>query len=388
VKGPPAVSGLPDPPVPPDGAATRPTPAATTLPPTGTDTREGESGRGTLPRTVVIQRNPHSGTGWRRGLLHDLIRELRAQGFRPRLFKSRPRLDAWLADPVQRATVFCLVAAGGDGTISDLVNRHPGLPLALLPVGTENVLAQGLGIPVSGVAVARLIAAGHRRRIDLGELNGRRFLLMVSAGFDAEVVHRVHRDRRGHLSHLSYLPAVVQTLRHYRYPQMRVWRQAVNPPAATPRTPGDNSNRPVPSPPAGASASPGSPVPLGSAASHGSHATSGPALARLVVVVNFPRYALGLRVAGGARADDGLLDVRLFERGSMFQMLRYFYSLWWSKHERLPDVNSLTTDELRLESDDPIPLQADGDPAGHTPAVLRILPNALELLVPHNSRSG
>ena len=49
------------------------------------------------PRTVVIQRNPRSGTGWRRGLVYDLVTQLRSQGFRPRLFKSRERLDRWLA---------------------------------------------------------------------------------------------------------------------------------------------------------------------------------------------------------------------------------------------------------------------------------------------------
>ena len=288
------------------------------------------------PRTVVIQRNPRSGTGWRRGLVYDLVTQLRSQGFRPRLFKSRERLDRWLADPQHRADVYCLVAAGGDGTLSDLVNRQPGLPITLLPVGTENVLAQGLGIPASGLGVARMIAAGNRRRLDLGELNGRRFVLMVSAGFDAEVVHRVHRSRRGHLSHWSYVPAVVQALWGYAHPQMRVW----------------------------------------------SGRETSPAPARLVIVVNFPRYALGLRVASGARTDDGLLDARLFARGSRFQMLRYFCSLWWSRPEKLADVACLTTNELRLESDQPVPLQADGDPAGTTPAVLRVLPGALELLVP------
>jgi diacylglycerol kinase family enzyme len=181
-----------------------------------------------------------------------------------------------------------------------------------------------------------MIAAGNRRRLDLGELNGRRFVLMVSAGFDAEVVHRVHRSRRGHLSHWSYVPAVVQALWGYAHPQMRVW----------------------------------------------SGRETSPAPARLVIVVNFPRYALGLRVASGARTDDGLLDARLFARGSRFQMLRYFCSLWWSRPEKLADVACLTTSELRLESDQPVPLQADGDPAGTTPAVLRVLPGALELLVP------
>src|SRR5262245_13251952 len=106
------------------------------------------------PRWVVIQRNPKSGTGTTRALLGDLSHALRRRGMRVRMFKSRDRLQSWLDDPERRVQVAALVAAGGDGTVADLANRFPGIPLAILPLGTENLLAKHFEIPASGEAVA------------------------------------------------------------------------------------------------------------------------------------------------------------------------------------------------------------------------------------------
>ncbi|HEY2249726.1 MAG TPA: diacylglycerol kinase family protein, partial [Planctomycetaceae bacterium] len=66
-------------------------------------------------RWVAIQRNPRSGTGAGRHQLVELARELKRLGFRPRLFKSRERLDLWMADIQAGRHVVCIVAAGGDG---------------------------------------------------------------------------------------------------------------------------------------------------------------------------------------------------------------------------------------------------------------------------------
>jgi hypothetical protein len=116
------------------------------------------------PRRVVIQRNPTSGTGKKRGELLSLVRRLKVHGFSPRLFSSRQRLDRYLSNPERRAEVFCVVAAGGDGTVGDVVNRCHGLPVAILALGTENLIARYLKLPRDGSAVADMIAAGRRIR--------------------------------------------------------------------------------------------------------------------------------------------------------------------------------------------------------------------------------
>ena len=288
------------------------------------------------PTRVVIQRNPGSGSGWRRSLLLDLVRELKRRGYRPRMFRDRARCDRWLSEPVNRAETLCLVAAGGDGTVDDLVNRHPGWPLAILPLGTENLLARGLGIVPSGVNLAKVIAEGHRRTIDLGLACDRRFVLMASVGFDAEVIRRVHSERKGTISHLSYLQPIWAALRSYNYPRLRVWI--------------DDEPQ--------------------------------PREARLAVIVNFPMYALNLPIAKQASADDGWLDVRLFQRGSAFQIVRYFCTLLQGRHETLSDVVSVRARRVRIESESSAPVQVDGDPHGTTPIEIRVIEHALQVFAP------
>lgn len=287
------------------------------------------------PDFVAIQRNPRSGRGRHRELLLELVRSLQSRGLTPRVFKDRERLRRWVGDPAHRERLRCIVGAGGDGTVSDVFNRFPGIPIAILPLGTENLVARYLGIPRSGAGVARLIAEGSCRRFDLGLAGERRFALMVSAGFDADVIHRLHAVRTGPISHATYVQPILESLRKYEHPPLRV----------------TVDDAPVRN-------------------------------ARLAIVVNIPAYAFRLPVARQARGDDGQLDLRLFERGSAFQMLRYSGNLAVGRHESLPDVVSLTGRRVRLESERPVPVQADGDPVGMTPVEISLLPGALDVYAP------
>jgi diacylglycerol kinase family enzyme len=290
---------------------------------------------------VAVQRNPKSGSGTQRRMLVELVQALRALGLSPRVFKDRDRLARRVQDPRSRDGLRCIVAAGGDGTVADVFNRFPGIPVAILPMGTENLLARYLGIPSSGAALARLIAADSRRQFDLGLAGNRRFALMVSAGFDADVVRMTHAARQGHISRAAYIQPILESLRSYEHPPLAITLDG----------------RPLPQP------------------------------VRLAVVVNIPAYALGLPVARTARGDDGQLDLRLFEQGSAFQMIRYLCNLALGTHERLPDVISMAGARLRIESDVPVPLQADGDPIGYTPIEISVLPGALQVFAPRISEN-
>jgi diacylglycerol kinase family enzyme len=264
------------------------------------------------------------------------VHELRRLGFRVRMFRTRERMEGWIRERKDRGGLKCIVAAGGDGTVADVFNRHPGVPVAILPQGTENLLARYLRIPASGKDVARLIARGEVRRLDLCRLGERRFALMASAGFDADVITRLHNLRRGHISRFSYLQPILASLRKYEYPEFRLTVDGAQTPA----------------------------------------------FARLAVIVNVPIYALGLSVARSAAGDDGTLDLRLFRRGSAFQIVRYLCNLALGTHERLWDVESLRGRRVRIEADVPVPIQVDGDPAGWTPAEICVLPGALEVIAP------
>ena len=311
---------------------------------------------------VAIQRNPKSGSGRQVREIKELIAELRNRGIRPRLFSRRNELDDAVARCSETQPLCGIVAAGGDGTLLDLINRHPKIPIAVLPLGTENLCAKYLGIPRSGSSVAKMIAEGHTSQFDIGSLTStpvsdeqnadsesssetgvsQRFIVMASIGFDAAVIHHMHAHRRGNIHRLSYLNPIAQVLKSYNYPELRVYVDD-------------------------------DPLPI---------------VGRNVIVANLPSYALGLRVASNAEGTDGVLDVRVLQQGSLVGMFRYLALIYYRRHERVKDVISRQGSQIRIECDHPSPIQIDGDPAGMTPATITIERRAGELFVPDSFKNS
>lgn len=285
---------------------------------------------------VAIQKNPTSGTGLKARELQTLEAELQRHGIRAESWNDRSTMQRDLAEPGRREGLRCIVAAGGDGTVADVINRFPGIPLATLPLGTENLVARLYGIQSCGRRLADIIAADYRRTIDLGLAGERRFILMASVGFDAQVIHQITSTRRGNISKLSYLPPILHTVSTYGYPEIKLYLD----------------DDPVPQ------------------------------AGRLALIANLPGYCWMLPIARSADATDGLLDIRLFQRGSWWDMLRYFLHVRNCSHEQLPDVKSFRARRIRIESIHPAPVQTDGDPIGHTSLTVEVLPNALDILVP------
>jgi len=286
--------------------------------------------------TVAILRNPTSGSGAGRIQILRLVHHLRQQNLRPRLFSKRERLRTWMDSNPQSRDLRAIVAAGGDGTVAEILNRYPDAPLAILPLGTENLLARYLKIPRCGAFVSRMITAGQLQHVDVGEINGRRFALMASLGFDAAVVHQTDGMRRGTISKLSYLLPILHLLRNYTYPEFRVYI--------------DDDEVPV--------------------------------VARQAMLVNIPRYALGIKFARSAAVDDALLDLRLFQHRTPFQMMCDFYKVLAGTHEQGRNITCRTARSIRIEADSPVPVQVDGDPAGTTPVEVMIHAQACRVLVP------
>ena len=109
-----------------------------------------------------------------------------------------------------------IAVAGGDGTINEAANAlgalpepHLASPLGIIPTGTANVLAHEIGLSRSVEAVADCLMSGEGRLVQAGRINGRVFLAMASAGFDAWVVDTVDRRVKRILSKGAY---VLQTL--------------------------------------------------------------------------------------------------------------------------------------------------------------------------------
>jgi diacylglycerol kinase family enzyme len=294
-------------------------------------------------RDVLIAVNPHAGAGNQQAAVDALRTELERQSFRVAAISEIERLADEAARHMAEGRLRAVVAAGGDGTFRLVAERTPpGTPLAILPLGTENLLARYLELPADGAKIAQVIEEGRICRFDAGEANGRLFSLMAGCGFDADVVRRLHDGRRGNIQHLSYAKPILDAIRSYEYPELRV-RYA--PAEAT----GDELAAEI--------------------------------AARWVFVVNLPRYARGLSFAPGASGADGLLDVCTFKEGSLWYGLMYLSGVMLGQHESMQDFTRVKTRRLRIESGGPARYQLDGDPGGELPVEIRVLPSRLSLLI-------
>ena len=285
-------------------------------------------------KRVAILANPRAGTGKSHRLVEGLVGALRGRGFWPHLCWRREELTA-LVEGGAAEELRCVVAAGGDGTLLEVLNRAPGLPVTILPLGNENLVARFCGLRRSAREVADVVTSGQLRRTDLARLNGQLFCLMAGAGFDAEVVHRVHERRRGHINKLSYVLPILQALGSYGYPVIEAEVEE----------------------------------------------TGERLRGALAFVFNIPQYALGLPLARGADPADGRLDLYVFERPGLKHLARYLLAILRGRQEGLPDFQHRSVCSLRLSSDRRAPLQTDGDPAGWLPASVEVLPQALTLVV-------
>ncbi len=109
--------------------------------------------------------------------------------------------------------------------------------------------------------------------------------------------------------------------------------------------------------------------------------------AMLVAFANAPSYGHGMRIAPGAALDDGKLNVCFVRRTSKLRLLRLFPSVYAGSHLQLREIAYSQCSAVRVESDRPLDLYADGEYVGRTPAELRVLPRALPVLVLAQVRS-
>lgn len=241
-----------------------------------------------------------------------------------------------------------VLAAGGDGTINEVVNGllaanpadGPSLALGLVPLGTQNVFAHELGLPRGNLdAVAALLRVGKTRAIDIGQAGTRRFALMAGFGFDAAVVAEVAKPVKELIGPAAYAFATLGALAKYRSTSLRLTLD-------------------------------------------GEEVLTE---AFVVVVANAASYAYRqIKMAPFASLDDGWLDVCVFERPLLdkFGFATQILALLARRHLRDPRVRYYRARRIRIESDPPIMGQLDGDTFAPTPLDIEILPRALTVFVP------
>jgi YegS/Rv2252/BmrU family lipid kinase len=231
-----------------------------------------------------------------------------------------------------------IVAAGGDGTINEIVNGiagHSNIALGVLPLGTMNVFATELGLPVNDLAACWKIVQGNKtHRVDLPRANRKHFVQLAGVGLDAQAVKETSRAFKRNFGPLSYLISAVQIA------------------SRTPPVLQIESEEAV--------TSEGSFVLVGNGRLYGGR---------------FPFFKQAVM-------DDGLLDVIVFKRLNYVDIIRYLQDVVFTPQISSPEVEYFQTKRLRVTSDEVVPVEIDGELVGNCPVEFKIRAGGLRVLTP------
>jgi YegS/Rv2252/BmrU family lipid kinase len=241
-----------------------------------------------------------------------------------------------------------VIAAGGDGTLNEVLNGIGDAPdgfaracLGVLPLGTVNVFARELGIPLAVEKAWAVIRNGRETRIDLpcvefsanGAKQRRHFAQLGGAGLDARAIELVSWPLKKKIGPLAYvwagLKALMETL-----PQIR--------------------------------------------ASSGANHAAG----ELVLIGNGRLYGGNYGLLPQADLRDGLLDVCVFPRAGWLTLARCALPLLACGKIPAAAVQRFQAETFTLTSESPVPFELDGELIGHLPATFSVERNRLRVLAP------
>jgi YegS/Rv2252/BmrU family lipid kinase len=288
---------------------------------------------------MVIVFNPVAGRR-RAALLWRVLDVLVANGIRLDLAETHRAGHAEaLAREAAQGGAHMVVAAGGDGTIAEVANglMGSGARLGVIPLGTANVLAHELALPFAPRAVAAALAFGRTRTLWPGVARGaagtRLFVQMLGVGFDAQVVHRLSLPLKRVLGRGAYVVGSLCETARYRFPPVRLRIDEVETETAS------------------------------------------------VVISKGRLYGGKYLLAPCAVPAEPGFSVVLFGCGGAAAALMYGAALPVGMLGRAPGVRHVRARRIEVVGNAPIPVQADGDPAGFSPLSVADAPGPIEVVV-------
>ena len=285
-----------------------------------------------MPRTIVILNPAARGTKARalwekiRGFSEDALVRMTSEAGQAREF----------AEQAVEQGFDTVVAAGGDGTVNEVVNGIAGsdAALGLLPMGTMNVFAAELGIPANNLRKCwEIIDHGHTRMVDLPRANNRAFVQLAGVGFDAQIVQETDGEFRKNFGPLSYLVAATQIA-------------ARKPPMLTVEANGKQRK------------------------------------GSFVLVGNGRYYGGPFVIFNNAKVDDGKLDVLIFKNLGYLDIVRYLSGIAFGTHLDMHDVEYFQTRKAVVKSAGQVPVEVDGEVISTVPVTFHLSRHKLKVLAP------
>ena len=257
---------------------------------------------------------------------------------------AQPGHGAELAEQAANEGFETVVAAGGDGTLNEVLNGLMRVPadarprLGVAPMGPANVYARALGMPLSMDAAWRVIAAGREQRVDVGVARAadggkRYFAALAGVGFDAMAIAALNMQLKKRLNWLAYVLSGFRTV-------------ARGLPRLTVTADGRRCE------------------------------------GCFVFIGNGRCYGGSYRMFPEARLDDGMLEVCVFEGGRVLDVLRYLPWVLAASHPKLADVHYFSARQVRVESPQPAPTEMDGEFWKDCPVEFSVEPGALRVMGP------
>lgn len=301
-------------------------------------------------RAVIIH-NPTSGTNNHKAL-DDVMESLRGLGWQVTAQETLTGGDATrLAREAAAQGLDVVFAMGGDGTLNEVLNGtlDTNTAVGVLPLGTANVWALEMGLPLDDIVRAALLQASVKpRAIDVGIAKGkgfaaRAFILSCGVGLDAAVIRQVENDRdnKRRFGKLFFLAIGFREALQYRGRKVNVKVDSIT------------YRRRV----------------------------------LLALTSNVQLYGAMVRIPPDARIDDGLLDITLLHGDNVFHTLWHFIRLGAGFFAQESDMEHHRGRYIEIRGE-ALPVHVDAEPVGTTPVQIRIKPRALRILVPETANKS
>jgi diacylglycerol kinase (ATP) len=291
--------------------------------------------------------NPTSGREEMRRRLPDVLARLEGYGFETSTHQTIGEGDARLAAAEAARRGFDLVvAAGGDGTLNEVVSglaemeRRP--PVGVLPLGTTNDLARALGIPRAWDAAVDLIAEGYVKPIDIGRVNERYFVNIAGGGSLTELTYEVPSKMKTMLGQLAYYMKGFEKLPRLRPIKMKVTTDE--------ETIEDEY--------------------------------------MIFLIANSNSVGGFEKLAPDAAIDDGFMDAFFLKRCNLADFIRLATMVVRGEKVQDPLLVQFRSKRMRIESPDYVQLNLDGEFGGTLPCDIAVLPKHIGVFVDPTGRSS
>ncbi len=296
----------------------------------------GSPGPGS-PGGYLLLINPSAGSGRALKRLPAIESEMRNHGLDYRIVRTTSVEHGCSEALAGAAAGEIPVVVSGDGLVGKVGGVLAGgdVPLGIVPGGRGNDFARVLGIPTEPAGAVAVLAEGNRRRVDVGEANGERFVCIASCGFDSDA-NRIANEVGAVKGPLVYAYAALRALSQWRPAHFTVTIDG---------------------------------------AERGFDGYS-------VAVANSKAYGGGMFVAPDAELDDGLLDVVTTGNVSKRAFLQNLPKVFKGTHVDEAQVDVARGAVVEIAADRPFAVYADGDHLTDLPATVRLLDGALELIAP------